>query len=237
MTLPPYPGSEDPDRDPTPDDPTTPPPPPPYGQQPYGQPQHQPYGPYGAWQGGNDAARGWNGTSIAALVLSLTCCLGIPAIVCGVIGLRQTRRDGSKGAWMAITGIVVGALGTLALVGLIATGAWFANQVVTPDSAEPGVCVNTDEDGDEVALLKQDCTGDHDAQIYAVHTITAAEAGTSPDPVATCTRELGADATRAMDDGLTVYSVTEDDSPEQGDRIVCLLENVDGEKLSEKLDY
>lgn len=267
MTLPPYPGSDDnpdegPEKDPNRAPDTGPPLPPygqsdptPYGQQPYGPPGQPPYGqapygqvpygqapygqqPYGAWQGGNDPATSYNGFSIAAFVLSLTCCLGIPAAVCGVIGLHQTRRDGSKGRWMAVTGIVLGVLGTLVAAAVIAFIAWFAGNVVTAENAERGMCVNTDEDdSDSVALMQEDCSSEHDAQIYAIHVLQASEVATELDPVRICTEELGVDAARAMNDGLSVYSVTEHDDPEAGDRIVCLLENADGEKLSEELDY
>jgi hypothetical protein len=193
--------------------------------------------PYGTWQSGNDPARSYSGLAIAAFLLSLTCVLGIPAIVCGLLGLRQTRRGGAKGRWMAVTGLVLGALGTLAVAAAVAGFVWFTGTVVTPDSAEAGVCVNSDEDDDAVVLVERECASEHDAQIYAVHSLQASEVTTEPDPVRICTVELGTDATRAMNDGLSVYSVSEDDDPEPGDRILCLLENADGEKLSGELDY
>jgi hypothetical protein len=222
MTLPPYPG-----QDPPPDeDPAVRPP---YGQPPQGQQ------PYGAWQGGNDTTPGWNGLSIAAFVLGLTCLLGIPAIVLGIIGLRQVRRDRSRGGWMAVTGIVLGALGTLALAGLVASGVWLANQVVTPGNAEAGMCVTTEEWENHVSLLEEDCAADHDGQIFVVYSLSESRAGA--DPVAQCTERLGADAARAMNDGLTVFAITEDDASDPGDTVVCLLEKADGEKLSEELDY
>src|SRR5699024_7534758 len=91
-----------------------------YGQAPYGQ---SPYGQgdqYGAWQGGNDLQQKNNGTSIAALVLNVTPCgLVIPGWICAVIGLRQIKRDGSKGRWMAITSLAMGLLWAILIVALI----------------------------------------------------------------------------------------------------------------------
>ncbi|MET1058262.1 MAG: DUF4190 domain-containing protein, partial [Nocardioides sp.] len=94
----------------------------PYGQQQYGQQQYggQQYGGqqpgYGQWQGANDAQRGTNGASIAAFVLNLTPCgLVIPGWICAIIGLRQIKRDGTKGRWAAISALVLGALWAVAI--------------------------------------------------------------------------------------------------------------------------
>jgi hypothetical protein len=72
-----------------------------------------------------------NGFCIASLVLAvppvclITVGLGsLLGVIFGFIGLRQTRRDSSGGRGMAITGIVLGALGlvvgTLIIVGIVA---------------------------------------------------------------------------------------------------------------------
>lgn len=255
MTLPPYPGpdndpEEQPERDG--DQPTSGPGKPPaaephpfYGQPtppPYGAPDQSPYGqpaqPYSPWQGGNDASRGWNGTSIAAFVLGLTCCLGIPAVVCGIIGIRQTGRDGSKGRWMAVTGIVLGVLGTLLVAGLVIGGVFLANLAVTPGNAEAGTCVMLEEDGtDSVAMLEEDCSSAHDGEIYSVVELDDAQAAQDPDPVSVCAGELGVALPGLVDRGFEVYSVTEDSSPEAGDVVVCVLVRADGGTLDGKIDY
>jgi hypothetical protein len=72
-----------------------------------------------------------NGFCIASLVLAappvclFTVGLGsLLGVICGVIGLRQTHRDSSGGRGMAITGIILGALGlvvgALIIVGVVA---------------------------------------------------------------------------------------------------------------------
>jgi hypothetical protein len=72
-----------------------------------------------------------NGFCIASLVLAappvclFTVGLGsLLGVIFGIIGLRQTRRDSSSGRGMAITGIILGALGlivgALIIVGIVA---------------------------------------------------------------------------------------------------------------------
>jgi hypothetical protein len=272
MTLPPYPGSEEPDKDatqgaerPSPGEPPAVEPPaygqppygqpaygqPPFGQPPYGQPPYgqqpgqppygqQPYGaaPYGAYQGGNDPGRGTSGVAIASFVLALTCCLGIPAIICGIIGIRKTG-DGpgrQKGRWMAVTGIVLGALGTLVAAGVIISIVWVTQNVITPDNAEVGMCVDIDEDGDSVSMMKAGCSDDHDAEIFAVHELTGAEADEfNPDTSGgLCSEEANSVPQFASGD-YEPYTIYENDRAEAGDVLICLIQRRDGDPLEEKL--
>jgi hypothetical protein len=291
MTLPPYPGSEDPEKDDQGEE--TPPPtePPPYGQQPYGQPPQpygqqpppytgqqppygqppggqqppygqqpgqpaygqqppygqqpgqppygqQPYGaaPYGAWQGANDPGRGTSGVSIASFVLALTCCLGIPAIICGILGIRKTGPNGQKGRWMAVTGIVLGILGTLITVGVVIGVVWVSQNFITPDNAEVGMCVDTDEDGDSISMLKAGCSEDHDAEVFAVHELTGDEAAEfDPDTSGELCASRIDDPSLFTSGDYEPYTVYENDDAEEGDVIVCLIQRTDGDPLEEKL--
>jgi hypothetical protein len=208
---------------------------PPYGQQGSGQPGYgQPYPPsgqYGAWQGGNDAQRGTNGTSIAAFVLNLTPCgLVVPGWICAGIGLRQIKRDRTKGRWMAITSIV---LGFVWLAVFVAGGigiAYFASQFVTVDSAEVGQCVNTDTEDNEVTLMKRDCDESHDAEIVAVGTLDAGHMeNLLQGEQAFCESVYEGDADL---DGFRWQAIAEDVPPERGDRFVCIVEPNDGSKLN-----
>jgi hypothetical protein len=274
MTLPPYPGSEDPDKadnqggdtPPPSDQPAAQPPygqptgepvppPPPYGQQPpgqqpygqqpygqqppYGQPQYgQPqYGQpqYGAWQGANDAARSTSGVAIAAFVLALTCCLGIPAIICGIIGIKKTGPDRQKGRWMAVTGIVLGAIGTLITAAVVVGVVWVSQNYITPDNAEVGMCVDTDEDDDSISMLKTDCSDDHDAEIFEVHTLSSAEAADfESDEPGFCEMAFAAQTLSSSGD-YEPYTVYEEKDAEEGDVLVCLIQRTDGDALEEKL--
>ena len=204
------------------------------GQQGYGQP-YPPGGQYGAWQGGNDAKRGTNGTSIAAFVLNLTPCgLVVPGWVCAAIGLRQIRRDGTKGRWMAVTSIV---LGFVWLAAIVAGGIgikYFVDQFVTVDTAEVGQCVDTDTTSDnDVTLMKKDCTESHDAEIVAVGTLDSDNMANLLQGEQTfCEAAYEGDADL---DGYRWQAIAEDVPPQRGDRFVCIVEPNDGSKLTERV--
>ena len=95
---------------------------PPPGQQNYGpQPPYpayqQPYSPY-------PPTAPTNGLAIAALV----CGVGgfviglsfIPAIICGHIARKQIRQTGEQGAGLALAGLILGYVGTVLFIALIA---------------------------------------------------------------------------------------------------------------------
>lgn len=115
-TDPPPARQEDPVTDPTPQPgpavPTPPPgvplygtpPPPASGPPVYGTPPPAAYAPYA---GPPVHLRRTNGLAIAALVTGLFGFALIP-VVLGHLGLRQTRRTGDAGAWMAVVGLVLG---------------------------------------------------------------------------------------------------------------------------------
>ncbi|GIG26138.1 DUF4190 domain-containing protein [Cellulomonas denverensis] len=93
-------------------------PPPAGGQPPYGAPGGG-YPGYAPYPGPTNTA-GWDGPSIGALATGVVG-LAIVPLVLGIIGLRRTTKNGTQGKWMAIVGIVLGALQvvgylTLALV-------------------------------------------------------------------------------------------------------------------------
>jgi Domain of unknown function (DUF4190) len=79
------------------------------------------YAPSAAYPPGAIAPRRTNSLAIAAL-----CCgigqfvfgplTGIPAVILGAISLRQIRDTGEDGRGMAITGVVLGAVGTVLLI-------------------------------------------------------------------------------------------------------------------------
>ncbi|HUN31667.1 MAG TPA: DUF4190 domain-containing protein [Trebonia sp.] len=101
-----------------------------YGPQPpylpYQQPYPPPYAPY-------PVARPTNGLAIAALV----CGVGgfviglsfIPAIICGHLARRQIRQTGEQGEGMAITGLILGYVGTALFIALIVALVVIANKI------------------------------------------------------------------------------------------------------------
>jgi len=62
------------------------------------------------------ASRGTNGLAIASLVVSLTCCGPVGAIL-GFVSLGQIKRTGEQGRGMAIAGVVIGILSSVVAVG------------------------------------------------------------------------------------------------------------------------
>lgn len=183
MNLPSYPGQpEQPQQPPVPPAPPAPPSPPapPGPPSPPAPPGGFPPPPpaYQSYVGPNDGNVGYSGLAIASFVCSLTCCLGIPAIVLGGIGIAKTGPGKARGRWMAVTGLVLGVLGTIAMVivgaglaGLVALG----QRVVTPDNAEVGQCVEVGTTGDEVTMFDTGCSVEHNGQIFAVITPTQAD--------------------------------------------------------------
>ena len=222
----------------------------PYGQQQYGQQQYgqQQYGQqqYGQWQGGNDAKRGTNGTAIAAFVLNLTPCgLVLPGWICAIVGLRQIKRDRTKGRWAAIASLVLGAIWALAIGGLAVGGVWLYNNIITPDNAEAGMCVNIDHDGDNISMMKQDCGDDHDGQIVYVGSYGDAktmvdpaelEGATGEDEIAeSLCRQLAPNGDIFGDEFSWGLASEDPDNPSDGDKFVCYIEPSDGDKLTEKV--
>lgn len=128
MPVEPHQDTPEGQQPPTPQAPPAPPgyqpPAPPGGyqapyQQPGGYPSAQPYQPYPAPQpysyGYGDMRPRTNGMAIASMVCSFVFFLyGIPSLVgliLGLVSLNQIKQRGEGGKGMAITGIVLGALG------------------------------------------------------------------------------------------------------------------------------
>lgn len=84
--------------------------------------------------------------SIASFITSLTCCLSFIAIPLGAVALVRNRRHGYRGSGLAIAGLIIGVLMTIALIG---TGVMFsagletlkeACDVVEPTSEDISNC-------------------------------------------------------------------------------------------------
>lgn len=271
MNLPSYPGQPQPEEPKQPDvpaQPVTPPPPPVpptpppaappapaypggFGTPPPPAPPGAPFPPvppgggyptaYQAYAGPNDGSAGYSGLAIASFVCSLTCCLGIPAVVLGAIGIAKTGAGRARGRWMAVTGVVLGVLGTLLLIvvglGLFALG----DRIVTPGNAEAGQCVQATTDGDTVTMLDLGCSVEHNAQIFAVITPTQADVEADRTQMQLClTRVAGSFPgveVRAVDgaprltlrgDQVEVGAASTHSRLEPGSPVACWVEATDG---------
>lgn len=109
-----------------------------YGQPQYGQPAQPQYGgqpPYGQPAFGGHGPKK-NGFGVAALVLGILALLGsitivggflfgILAIIFGVLGRGRVKRGEADNGGMAITGLVLGALGLVISIVIVAAGVSF----------------------------------------------------------------------------------------------------------------
>lgn len=217
---------------------------------PYGAPSGQPANPYGAtpptqpsggggyggsYPGGPqfEQPQGGKGLAIAALVLAFIPCLQIISLILAIIVL--VKKKAGKG--LAIAAIIIDVLAGIALViAVVAGGLWVSENVITVDNAEVGECVTTTVDGDNVSMLKKDCSESHDGEIQVVGKLTAEELTMyEANDASFCdTRfvEGGGDPTTSAGDSWTM--LTEEVPPSEGDAFVCLAENADGSKLPAK---
>jgi len=67
--------------------------------------------------------------AVLALIFSLLWLCGIGSVVglvCGAFGIRECKREGKRGMGMAITGVVLGGMGTILFVWVLAAIGWEA---------------------------------------------------------------------------------------------------------------
>lgn len=200
---------------------------------PYGggyEPYAPPPAPYGAVSRPTDAL------SIAAFVCALTCCAAPVGVGLGIAGLVRTRDGRRGGRWAAISGLVIGALVTLAMVAFVVFAAVMGSRTVWEDQARVGQCVDYSEVfGD---LLKADCDEPHDAEVIWVGQLDerSADDFATLSTWAFCTsRHLEADYQHALVAGDYVIGYTtdafDDDDPGEGDWVVCFARQASGEEL------
>lgn len=125
---------------------------------------------------------GTDGVAVAALVAGVLG-TGPVALALGLVGLRRTRpgaRVPRRGRGLAVAGVVLGALGTLAWVPLIAVlvGSALASRALPPDVAEPvdahavqlvpGSCLaEVPDDGPVDRVRVVPCADPHAAQVLS----------------------------------------------------------------------
>jgi hypothetical protein len=209
--------------------------PPPYGEP---EPAYQPYGspppatapsPYGP-------PKQVDGVSIAGFVLSLVCC-PLVGLVLGVVGLRRTQDDRRTGRWAAIAAVVIGGLGTIAGIAFGVFVVWFGTHTVSVEDADPGQCVDVDDD----TLWTKECSEAHDAEVAYQGELDAERLQQLEElrPEEFCELLVGADyadvlAADEYGAGVVVDAVDADD-PEPGDAFVCYVDSTNGAKLDGRL--
>ena len=198
-----------------------------------------PYGPYGPVA---PTRPRYDGLSVAALVCSLTCCAAPVGIGLSIAGLVRTKHGRRSGRWAAVTGLIVGILGTLALAGMTVGLVWVGTHMVTESSAKAGQCVDLTTFSGEIDLWKTDCDGPHDAEIALTGVfVTAEQADAYGNGRATfCTERLrDTDQDGYLTSGEYVVRGSTDalseSDPSVGDAFVCFLARTDGAQLRERL--
>ena len=220
-------------------DPNTPP-------NPYGSPTPSGgaggYGdPYGQTPfGGGELPKKNDAVSIVGFVLSLTCCLSFVGMILGFVGLGRTKDGKRKGRWAAISAIIAGIIGTLALIGGIVFFVVFANSVIEVDQAEVGQCASiSTEDSESVLLTEKDCSDSHEAEI--VYVGTGDDVANSPFVPANpedltdggisfgvCTSLMDTADVDAIGDDVEYHIVSETGNPEGDEPFFCYITPLDG---------
>lgn len=202
----------------------------PYGTSPYGGAPASPYGP-------GPATAPTDPVSITGFVLSLLCCTSVVGLILGIVGLGRTKNGVRAGRWAAVSAIAIGAVGTLAFVGVVGFFTWFGTSTVLLSSADVGQCVDVDELGsdEDATLFKKDCDEPHEAEVVVAEQfdselVEAYEgAGTA---ASVCEDLLGEEYAAAFaDDDYDLGIVFEASEPEPGDDFICYLERADGAEL------
>lgn len=209
-----------------PQDPLTPPQPPwsfnPYDPNPYGAP-------------GAPGRPPTDGVSIAAMVCSLTCCAGPVGIGLAIAGIVRTKDGRRSGRWAALTGLAVGIVATLALVGGGIGLVWYGTSTVFIEDARAGDCL----DVGEVDFWQRDCDEPHDAEVVHAARFDGALVSAYVDTeygwdfCAPLAAESGyGDLVAGNEHTLDVWVDSDDvDRPEVGDHFICLAESADGDEL------
>ncbi|WP_329136015.1 DUF4190 domain-containing protein [Streptomyces sp. NBC_01476] len=223
----------------------------PYGQTAPGGPPPYPGGPYGAPAGygyppqpqGWYAPRPTNGLAIASLVTALLC-IPLVGLILGIFGLRQVNRRGDRGKGLAISGIVIGSVGTLVTALVVVLGVIGALDEGNTHVADinAGQCFNTvhsslsdygDEGTRSTTVDVVPCDQKHDAEAYRVFPLDPGDDGGYPG-VDAISRTASDSCARYADDylgdatlpaGMDIYYyMPPEDGWRRGDRdVTCFF--------------
>jgi hypothetical protein len=225
-------------------------PPPPYAVQP-GHPSHPDHPAQPGLPHAPTGPRPRNGLAIAALccgIAALVPVVGVVAVVLGVVALNQLRSGLQRGRGMAIAGIVLGVLGTLAWAALLvlsiatsatdeppraASGQVTGQSQVFVDKLKAGDCFSGGRK-DQIDLVTAiPCSKPHESQVVTV--IELADGPYPGDAEVTsqaekgCTDKADPLLTDQAYDDLEPSYIYPDADTWRGDRsVLCLVESSSG---------
>ena len=195
-----------------------------------------------------------NGFSIASLALSLFGCVGLLSVVFGIIGLRQSRRNGDRrGKVYAIAGLTISGLCLAAFTAFVAvavvrevadgpdrdaTGAVRGERSIRVDDLRAGDCIADVDDQFGASVDVVPCTTAHDTEVVAVYDLPDGPwPGTEPmrqRADAGCEQRFPAYAGRKPDPAALVVFPAPPDELEwpQSRRVWCFANHRDGPKTT-----
>ncbi len=185
--------------------------------------------------------------AITALILSIlgcTCIGALVAIPLAIIVLVRGKDGRNHGKGLAIAALIIS---VIMLIG-VAIGGYFAidyaKDLKDVESLKTGDCFTakglTDESETGVTQIRSvGCSSDHDGEVLATGSLTSEEADSygETSPVAICTPSVteAGSVDLLSDPELVLIALTQDSSPSSGDKLVCVIANADGSKLTSKL--
>jgi hypothetical protein len=177
------------------------------------------------------------------LVLSFLSCTfvaGIVSLVLAVVVLVRGRDGRNHGKGLAIAAIIVNVLVMAAtVVGVVALADFAEDQSI--ENLKSGECFNaddlTDDEAESIGVIdKVGCDEDHDGQVVGTAELTASQAEVYPAEGFDCTMVIAPDLLQLLDPSVHfVFGLTDDAEPESGDSVACVLTNLDGSRLTEKI--
>jgi hypothetical protein len=218
---------------------------PPYGQP--GQPGVPAYagpGYAGPMPGPAEPGKGMAITALIASILGCTCIGILVAVPLAIIVLVRSRGGQNYGKGLAIAALVISAISAIGL----GVGGYqlydYAKDFKSVDDLSAGTCITakglTDESASGVTEIRSvGCTAKHDGEVLSTSTLTADEASAygSTSPAAVCTPSVTAAGSVDLlaNPDLVIIALTQDSKPSSGDKLVCVIANADGSKLTSKL--
>ncbi len=196
-----------------------------------------PGAPYGQGGFSGEPVKPTDTISIVGFVLSLTCCLSFVGAILGFIGLGRTKNGQRKGRWAAISAIVLGILGTLALAGFIVALVLFASTPI--DELKTGDCITASgidptDSGTAVTQIKVvECGVTHDGEVIGTKRLDSEDVDEfdfgNVDQLQTfCLDVVDPAKAAAVDAEYYLYGLTQTSSPDVGAKLVCLAVRADG---------
>lgn len=157
-------------------------------------------------------------------------------------GPVATPRRASAMPWLVGIGVLVLVIGAAVagVVAFVGDDAGPGSDEVYVNDLEVGQCLTgggfaTDEPVSGLAIV--DCSIPHDAQVLATKTLSGREAETyefdnTEQIDAYCSKRFSQKDERLLErEDLTLIAFTETEFPASGDKVACLLANVDGSPL------